>query len=185
MQLHRQVTTRRNMAMLMVLVRYGEGAKKDEDRPKDGSSGPPLATIMCLAMRRALLIDDNPDIIELLAAFLRHAGWVPLVATSAMEAEAIAGIAKPNVILCDAVMPGLSGAELIERLKANPQTSGIPVILMSGYDESILATTAADGFLAKPFTINQVLTEIESVASQAMRETFANGRAPAQPALAN
>ena len=126
-----------------------------------------LSLIYNMGNRRALIIDDNPDMVELLATFLRHAGWMPLVASSAAEAVAVAKLSKPDVILCDAVMPGVTGAQLIERLKANPETRIFPVIMMSGYDESIASDTAADGFLAKPFTINQVLAEIESVIGQA------------------
>ena len=133
-----------------------------------------LSLISDMSNRRVLIIDDDPDMVELLATFLRHAGWLPLVASNADEALAVAKLSKPNVILCDAVMPRVTGAQLIGRLKANPETRAFPVIMMSGYDESIASGTAADGFLGKPFTINQVLAEIESVIEKAPIEAKGN-----------
>jgi CheY-like chemotaxis protein len=102
---------------------------------------------------------------EFLAALLRMGGYLPLVANNADEAEALVRFEKPDVILCDTVMPRISGLELIARLKANPETCSTPVILMSGYDASIAATSAADGFLSKPFTVKEVMAAIESVVS--------------------
>jgi two-component system OmpR family response regulator len=127
-----------------------------------------------MSNRRVLIIDDDPDMVELLATFLRHADWLPLVASNADEALAVAKLAKPNVILCDAVMSRVTGAQLIRRLKAHPETRAFPVIIMSGYDESIASDTVADGFLGKPFTLNEVLTEIESVVEKAPIEAKSN-----------
>jgi two-component system OmpR family response regulator len=120
----------------------------------------------CMRARRVLVVDDNPDITELLATLLRRGKWVPVIASNAFEAQAIAEAARPNVIVCDETMPGLTGSELIGRLKANPETQDIPMILMSGHDASVTRCAEADAFLAKPFTINQVLAAVEAVAAR-------------------
>lgn len=83
-----------------------------------------------------LVIDDEPDTLRMLTAMLEAAEISVLVATSGAAALDLLSHIVPDLILVDAVMPGLDGFETTVRIKANPAWAGIPVIFMTGLTES-------------------------------------------------
>ncbi len=111
-----------------------------------------------------LVVDDVPDNIALLNDALDDAGYTVLVATSGEAALALAQRARPDVVLLDAVMPGIDGFEVARRLKADPATSGIPIIFMTGLTETehVVAAFAAGGtdYVTKPIRPREVLVRI-------------------------
>ena len=94
-----------------------------------------------------LLVDDVPDNVALLHDALDEAGYTVLVALDGESALRRAAQSLPDVVLLDAVMPGLDGFEVARLLKANPQTAGIPIIFMTGLTETehLEAALAAGG----------------------------------------
>jgi CheY-like chemotaxis protein/DNA-binding CsgD family transcriptional regulator len=111
-----------------------------------------------------LVVDDVPDNIALLNDALDDAGYTVLVATSGEAALALAQRARPDVVLLDAVMPGIDGFEVARRLKTDPATSGIPIIFMTGLTETehVVAAFAAGGtdYVTKPIRPREVLVRI-------------------------
>jgi CheY-like chemotaxis protein/DNA-binding CsgD family transcriptional regulator len=111
-----------------------------------------------------LVVDDVPDNIALLNDALDDAGYTVLVATSGEAALALAMRARPDVVLLDAVMPGIDGFEVARRLKAEPATAGIPIIFMTGLTETehVVAAFAAGGtdYVTKPIRPREVLVRI-------------------------
>jgi CheY-like chemotaxis protein len=100
-----------------------------------------------------LIVDDQETVRELAAAILRRYLGAELD-EAADGAEALARVAerRPSLILTDLLMPGLDGAELARRLKADPATADIPIIAMSGSPNRDEAQAAGcDDFIAKPF----------------------------------
>lgn len=84
-----------------------------------------------------LVIDDEEDVRALIRLGLEmHSGWSVLQASSGEEGVRIAAVYRPDVILLDLMMPGMDGRTTLQRLKADPLTTQIPVILMSAKNQS-------------------------------------------------
>ncbi|HEX8687267.1 MAG TPA: response regulator, partial [Pyrinomonadaceae bacterium] len=82
-----------------------------------------------------LVVDDEHGVRELLTAALRHAGFNARSAPSGETALTLAGRQRPRVVLCDLMMPnGMSGFEFIARLRSDPRTADIPVVVVTGKD---------------------------------------------------
>ncbi|WP_284615516.1 response regulator transcription factor [Aquabacterium humicola] len=111
-----------------------------------------------------LIVDDVPDNLSLLHDALDEAGHTVLVARDGPSAIARAQQAKPDVVLLDAMMPGMDGFEVARRLKADPETAAIPIIFMTALTETehVLAAFGAGGvdYVTKPLEPRQVLARI-------------------------
>src|SRR5450830_1739897 len=100
---------------------------------------PPLALDQTLDRANSdlvLIVDDVPDNLALLHDALDESGYTVLVATSGESALARAAQARPDIVLLDAMMPGMDGFEVARRLKAEPRTAHIPIIFMTGLTET-------------------------------------------------
>lgn len=113
---------------------------------------------------RVLIVDDIPQNLSLLHDALDEAGYTVLVATNGESAIARAVHAQPDVILLDALMPGMDGFEVARRLKANLSTAGIPIVFMTGLTETehVVAAFEAGGadYVTKPIRPREVLARI-------------------------
>ncbi|MDE1948169.1 MAG: response regulator [Burkholderiales bacterium] len=118
-----------------------------------------------------LVVDDVADNIALLNDALDEAGYTVLVATSGEAALALAARALPDIVLLDAVMPGLDGFEVARRLKADPETAPIPIVFMTGLTETVhlVAAFGAGGcdYVTKPIRPREVLARIGAHLRQA------------------
>ena len=83
-----------------------------------------------------LIVDDVPDNLLVLHDALDESGYTVLVATSGEAALQRARQALPDIVLLDAMMPGMDGFEVARRLKAAPETAHIPIIFMTGLTET-------------------------------------------------
>ena len=114
--------------------------------------------------RRVLVVDDEPHIRGFLMLVLEDEGYSVETATDGCEALTKAGECVPDVILLDVVMPVLDGAGFLRACRASPAFSHVPVLLMSAGNERIEADTlGAQGVLAKPFDLDRLIRELESV----------------------
>lgn len=111
-----------------------------------------------------LIVDDVPDNLSVLHDALDESGYTVLVATNGDGALQRAAQALPDVVLLDAVMPGMDGFEVARRLKAHPATAQIPIIFMTGLTETehVVAAFAAGGvdYVTKPIRAQEVLARI-------------------------
>lgn len=118
-----------------------------------------------------LVVDDVPENLALLNDALDEAGYTVLVATSGEAALALAARAQPDIVLLDAVMPGLDGFETARRLKADPETAPIPIVFMTGLTETehVVAAFGAGGtdYVTKPIRPREVLARIAAHLHQA------------------
>jgi DNA-binding response OmpR family regulator/DNA-binding CsgD family transcriptional regulator len=116
------------------------------------------------AGERVLIVDDVPENLSLLHDALDEAGYTVLVATSGESALTRAAQAQPDVILLDAVMPGLDGFAVARRLKADFATAHIPIVFMTGLTdtEHVVAAFEAGGadYVTKPLRPREVLARI-------------------------
>src|SRR5688572_19687843 len=111
-----------------------------------------------------LVVDDVPDNLSLLHDALDEAGYTVLVATNGEQALQRAVQAVPDIVLLDAMMPGLDGFEVARRLKAHPDTAHIPIIFMTGLTETehVVAAFQAGGvdYVTKPIRPQEVLARM-------------------------
>jgi CheY-like chemotaxis protein len=120
---------------------------------------------------RVLVVDDNPDSIDIIRSILEAFGFSVQAATSGAEALEMLEGEPPNVILLDVMMPEMSGLEVLEQLKANPKLATVPVILVTAktQDEDVLVgyQYGADYYITKPCTSKQLLYGIGLVLGKA------------------
>lgn len=111
-----------------------------------------------------LVVDDSPDALRMLTEAVEQSGATVLVALEGEAALKIAAQITPDVILMDAVMPGMDGFETTRRLKADPALSHVPVIFMTGLSETehILKGLQAGGvdYVTKPLVTEELLARI-------------------------
>ncbi|GAA5174262.1 response regulator [Niveibacterium umoris] len=111
-----------------------------------------------------LIVDDIPENLSLLHDALDESGYTVLVATNGQDALLRARQSAPDVILLDAMMPGIDGFETARRLKADFATQAIPIVFMTGLTETehVVAAFAAGGadYVTKPIRPQEVLARI-------------------------
>ncbi|WIM04902.1 MAG: phosphate regulon transcriptional regulator PhoB [Candidatus Nitricoxidivorans perseverans] len=114
-----------------------------------------------------LVVEDEPAIQALIAANLRRAGHAVTAALDAETALARINEALPDLILLDWMLPGMSGLELARRLRAEPRTRGVPVIMLTARgderDKIQGLETGADDYVTKPFSPRELLARIQAV----------------------
>src|SRR5688572_591545 len=122
-----------------------------------------------------LVVDDTPETLGFLTDTLDHAGFTVLIATDGESALRLLVQITPDLVLMDAVMPGMNGFEACRRLKRNRLLAHLPVIFMTGLTETenVLEGLAAGGvdYVTKPLVVDELLARI--------RVHLANARAAA------
>jgi diguanylate cyclase (GGDEF)-like protein len=125
-------------------------------------------------MRRILVVDDDPGTVEMVRGWYKDAPYRILEASDGEDGVRCAASEHPDIILMDFMMPRLDGFEATRRLKANPATAGIPVILVSAHREGPIKRkgfdSGADDFVVKPFEFDDVDARIRAMLKK--RELF-------------
>jgi DNA-binding response OmpR family regulator len=111
-----------------------------------------------------LVVDDEPDSLRMLTAILERAEMSVLVATSGEAALELLNNIVPDLILMDAVMPGMDGFETTQKIKSRPATASIPVIFMTGLTESEHVVEAFEvggvDYVRKPVDLKELLARV-------------------------
>lgn len=127
----------------------------------------PITTERKVKTARILIIDDEPEITEIVQTFLENAGYQVMVENSSVMGIERAKTAQPDLILLDIMMPFLDGYEVCNELKKNPATSNIPVIFLTGKDSKDDSgrsfRAGGDMFIKKPFSCERLLEIVKIV----------------------
>jgi CheY-like chemotaxis protein len=111
-----------------------------------------------------MVVDDNPDIITIVKTILEGKGYSVASAYSGKELLAHLDSQKPDLIILDIMMPEMDGLEVLTKLKETPDTSSIPIILLTAkvQYEDVLGgyKLGADYYITKPFTSTQLINGI-------------------------
>ena len=125
------------------------------------------------ATPRVLVVDDDPDIRDLLAFTLGIAGYEIHTADDGYSALAVAGQARPDVVIVDWMMPKLDGIGVCLELRGDEQLCEVPVIMISArVDERDMTrglAAGADDYLCKPFSPRELLRKVDSALAGAAR----------------
>jgi len=121
--------------------------------------------------RHILVVDDEPDLRELLGVILEWAGYQVTRAADGREALARVKEGSFDLVILDIMMPGLDGWEVCQRLKTSEKTRRLPVILLTIRSQPMdkvvgLDVLRADAYLTKPFDCAELLAKVESLIGQ-------------------
>jgi len=132
------------------------------DRPESAD-----ASEVDLSASKVLVVDDNAQNLELLVAYLDSLGCKVATATDGLEALDEIGKDCPDLILLDIMMPRMSGYELCRKLKSDPKTREIPVIMVTALTElgdiERGVESGTDDFITKPVNRLELITRVRSL----------------------
>ncbi len=116
---------------------------------------------------KIMVVDDEPEITEIVESFLTEAGYKVVVANSGSEAIKRAEEFKPDVILLDIMMPGTDGYAVCKQIKKNPHFANTPVIFLTGKDrdddKGQSFKSGGDIYIKKPFSCERLLEIVNIV----------------------
>ena len=117
-------------------------------------------------MKTILLIEDNIDILENLTEYLELEGYKIITANNGKSGVQLAKVFIPDLIICDTLMPGMDGYEVLRLLMETATTADIPFIFNTSNSENIDREKAlqlgADGYIVKPFEVEALLKMIKA-----------------------
>ncbi|HTV90605.1 MAG TPA: response regulator [Stellaceae bacterium] len=122
------------------------------------------------ARKRVLVVEDNPLNMKLFSAMIAAEGYEVLEANSGQSGLEMAHRQRPDLIIMDIQLPGMSGLEVTQSLKADSETHDIPIIATTAFatrgDEETIMASGCDAYMAKPIAISQFLELIESLVAR-------------------
>lgn len=127
---------------------------------------------------RVLVVDDEPDIVALAAYHLAKSGYRVSTAANGPDALAMARDEHPALIVLDLMLPGISGFEVLEQLRASDATRHVPVLMLTARreepDRIRGLTLGADDYLTKPFSPQELVLRVAAI----LRRVAAGGASP-------
>ena len=122
---------------------------------------------------KVLVIDDEPEITDIVETFLTESGYTVAVENKPTDAVEKARDFKPDVILLDIMMPQMDGYDVCQQLKGDPKLSNVPVIFLTGKDRSDdmgrSFKAGGDMFIKKPFSCERLLEIVNIVVMSTAR----------------
>ena len=123
------------------------------------------------ADRTILVVEDETDLADLLRHNLERAGYECRCAVDGVEALAEARRDQPDVLILDRMLPRMSGDQVLSKLKGEPRTSNIPVLMLTAKaeesDELVGFALGADDYVTKPFSMKLLLARVEALLRRA------------------
>ncbi|HUN06981.1 MAG TPA: response regulator [Aggregatilineales bacterium] len=121
-----------------------------------------------MAPTRVVCVEDEVEMIDLIRLILTREGYEVVVAKGGLQALQVIEDVHPDLVLLDLMMPDLDGWEVYQRIKANPVTKDIPVIVVTARAQSIdkvlgLHIARVDDYITKPFGPSDLLNSIKTV----------------------
>jgi DNA-binding response OmpR family regulator len=136
-------------------------------------------------MPRILVVDDDPDMVELLRLALTDAGFSVRTAANGREALRKAQRSPPDLVVLDLLLPGMNGFNVCEQLRLNPATAAVPVLMITvlpgEFPRLVGAEAGANAYLNKPFRVEELVSCVGDLVRRpgASAEIFAPQPEPA------
>src|ERR1022692_2112202 len=123
---------------------------------------------------KILVVDDEPEAVELVEFNLRQAGYDVLTAADGAEALTKSRAKTPNLIVLDLMLPEMSGLEVCKTLRRDPATAAIPIIMLTAkaaeIDRVLGLELGADDYLTKPFSTRELMLRVKKMLSRSESE---------------
>ena len=120
---------------------------------------------------KILVVDDEPDALEILGFKLKEAGYLPLLAKDGTRAIAIARDERPALIVLDLMLPEVDGLEVCKILRRDPGTASIPILMLTAraaeMDRVLGLELGADDYVTKPFSPRELVLRIKKLLARA------------------
>lgn len=124
-------------------------------------------------MSRLLVVEDDPDIAELLRHYLERAGHEVQVLTQGADAVPRVRAERPDLVILDRMLPGLDGLEICRLLRAQPSTADLPVMMLTARaeesDRIVGLELGADDYITKPFSAKEVVARVNALLRRSTR----------------
>ena len=124
-------------------------------------------------MKRILIIDDTHNLREEIVNVLELEGFTVVTAENGRVGLERIHAERPDLVLCDLMMPQMDGYETLKAIRANPETSTLPVIVLTARDDEQCMTRGAelgaDDYITMPFRIPDLLRAMEAVAKRVVQ----------------
>ena len=118
-----------------------------------------------MTTKKIMIVDDEVNIRTALKYRLKKEGYSVLLAVDGLEALDKVALERPDLIILDLMLPRMDGYEVLERLKGDPRTADIPVIILTARgekeDRARSLESGAASFMAKPFSPRQLVAEVK------------------------
>ncbi len=118
-------------------------------------------------MNKALIVEDHPDLLEVLTWQLEMMGFAVVSANTGMEGVTKAVEEKPQLILMDIMMPGMDGLEATRMIRTNRETEKIPILAITALckesQQQDCIKAGCNGYIVKPFTPEKLLEKIQTI----------------------
>jgi two-component system alkaline phosphatase synthesis response regulator PhoP len=116
---------------------------------------------------RILMVDDEKDIVDLVAYNLEKEGYETLKALDGEKALQLVRTKTPDLVVLDLMLPGIQGLEVCKRIRKDPETASIPIIMLTAkgaeIDKIVGLEVGADDYITKPFSVKELLARIKAV----------------------
>jgi DNA-binding response OmpR family regulator len=120
-----------------------------------------------IVRKKVLIVEDDPDLVELLSFNLRAAGFAVGTAADGLDAIKKARSLIPDLILLDLMLPELDGFGVCEILRRDPATAGIPIIMVTAMSSQFARLAGmeagANDFITKPFSPKQLISRVHEI----------------------
>jgi DNA-binding response OmpR family regulator len=129
---------------------------------------------------RVLVVEDDPDIAELVIRYLEKAGYATEHMSSGRDALDRIGTRPPDLLVLDLMLPHVDGLEICRVVRANDKTAAIPIIVLTARaeesDRIVGLEIGADDYLAKPFSPNELIARVRALLRRAHRGVESSGQ---------
>ena len=116
---------------------------------------------------KILIVDDEKDIVDLVAYNLEKEGYETLKALDGEKALQLVRTKTPDLVVLDLMLPGIQGLEVCKRIRKVPETAAIPIIMLTAKGEEIDKVlgleVGADDYITKPFSVKELLARVKAV----------------------
>jgi two-component system alkaline phosphatase synthesis response regulator PhoP len=129
---------------------------------------------------RILVVEDDPDIAQLVARYLGKAGFTPEVVSSGREALTAITTRAPDLLVLDLMLPQVDGLDVCRAVRGNDSTAALPIIMLTARaeesDRIVGLELGADDYLTKPFSPNELVARVRALLRRAQRGPTSSSR---------